>query len=68
MKIIQGVIRDTATALSSRKITNVDVELSSYSYRSDDTFFYKFDNDAWWSALRKGPEPYSAGKPPWRQV
>ncbi len=41
-------------SIELKKITNVDVELSSYSYRSDDTFFYKFDNDAWWSALRKG--------------
>ncbi len=41
-------------SIDLKKITNVEIELSSYSYRTDDTYFYKFDNDDWWSALRKG--------------
>ena len=37
-----------------RSRSSVVVELSSYSYMSDEAYFYKFDNDRKWSALRKG--------------
>ena len=34
--------------------SSVVVELSSFSYMSDEAFFYKLDNDSKWSELRKG--------------
>ena len=37
-----------------KRNSNVVIELSSFSYQSEDSYYYRFDNEKPWSALGKG--------------
>lgn len=41
-------------AIELKKNSNVVLELSSFSYQSEESYYYRFDSDKRWSALGKG--------------